>query len=51
MAYNLDNFLGRLVLPTGIRHWLLTAPLEKPFTIGVKIVHHVSHGGSGSPAR
>ena len=40
LAYNLGNFLRRLVLPSRVRHWSLTTLREKLIKIGAKIVHH-----------
>ena len=39
LAYNLGNFLRRLVLPRSIKHWSLTTLREKLIKIGAKIVH------------
>lgn len=38
LAYNLGNFLRRLALPTGVKHWLLTTLREKLIKIGAKVV-------------
>jgi hypothetical protein len=38
LAYNLGNFLRRLALPQGIRHWSLTTLREKLIKIGAKFV-------------
>ncbi len=51
LAYNLGNFLRRLVLPRRIKHWSLRTLLAKLIKIGAKVVHHsrdrdVSDGGS-----
>ena len=40
LAYNLGNFLRRLALPQGIRHWSLTTLREKLIKIGAKFVQH-----------
>jgi len=40
MAYNLGNFLRRLVLPGKIKHWSLRSLLVKFIKIGAKIVRH-----------
>ena len=59
LAYNLGNFLRRLVLPRRIKHWSLRTLLSKLIKIGAKVVHHsrmvtfqmaevaVSKGGMG----
>ena len=39
LAYNLGNFLRRLVLPQSIKHWSLTTLREKLIKIGAKIVN------------
>jgi hypothetical protein len=39
LAYNLGNFLRRLVLPRSIKHWSLTTLREKLIKIGAKIVN------------
>ena len=38
LAYNLGNFLRRLALPKGVRHWSLTTLREKLVKIGAKVV-------------
>ena len=43
LAYNLANFLRRLVLPKRVRHWSLTTLREKLIKIGAKIVHHARY--------
>ena len=43
LAYNLANFLRRLALPQGIRHWSLTTLREKLIKIGAKIVRHARY--------
>ena len=40
LAYNLGNFLRRLVLPREIRHWSLCTLLAKLIKIGAKVVRH-----------
>jgi len=40
LAYNLANFLRRLVLPRSIKHWSLTTLREKLVKIGARIVKH-----------
>ena len=40
LAYNLGNFLRRLVLPKKIKHWSLRSLLVKLIKIGAKIVRH-----------
>jgi hypothetical protein len=40
MAYNLGNFLRRLVLPRKIKHWSLRSLLVKLIKIGAKVVRH-----------
>lgn len=43
LAYNLGNFLRRLALPQGIRHWSLTTLREKLIKIGAKFVQHARY--------
>jgi len=38
LAYNLGNFLRRLALPNGVKHWSLTTLREKLTKIGAKVV-------------
>jgi len=38
LAYNLGNFLRRLALPHGVKHWSLTTLREKLIKIGAKVV-------------
>ena len=38
LACNVGNFLRRLALPTGVKHWSLTTPWEKLIKIGAKVV-------------
>ena len=40
LAYNLGNFLRRLVLPRRIKHWSLRTLLTKLIKIGAKVVLH-----------
>jgi len=40
LAYNLGNFLRRLALPKGVKHWTLTTLRDKLIKIGTKVVHH-----------
>ena len=40
LAYNLGNFLRRLVLPRRIKHWSLSTLLSKLMKIGAKVVRH-----------
>jgi len=40
LAYNLGNFLRRLVLPKKIKHWSLRSLLAKLIKIGAKVVRH-----------
>ncbi len=40
LAYNLGNFLRRLVLPRSIKHWSLRTLLTKLIKIGAKVVRH-----------
>ena len=43
LAYNLGNFLRRLALPPGVKHWSLTTLREKLIKIGAKIVRHARY--------
>ena len=43
LAYNLGNFLRRLVLPRKVSHWSLTTLREKLVKIGAKVVSHSSY--------
>ena len=43
LAYNLGNFLRRLVLPPGVKQWSLTTLREKLIKIGAKIVRHARY--------
>ncbi len=40
LAYNLGNFLRRLVLPGKVKHWSLRILLVKLIKIGAKILRH-----------
>ena len=40
LAYNLGNFLRRLVLPSKIKHWSLLSLLVKLIKIGGKVIRH-----------
>jgi len=40
LAYNLGNFLRRLVLPRKIKHWSLRSLLVKLIKVGAKVVRH-----------
>ena len=40
LAYNLGNFLRRLVLPGKIKHWSLRSLLVKLIKIGAKVLRH-----------
>ena len=40
MAYNLGNFMRRLVLPRPMKHWTMTTLREKLIKIGAKVVAH-----------
>jgi hypothetical protein len=43
LAYNLGNFLRRLALPKGVKHWSLTTLREKLVKIGAKVVQHARY--------
>jgi hypothetical protein len=43
LAYNLGNFLRRLALPDGVRHWSLTTLRDKLIKIGAKVVRHARY--------
>jgi len=43
LAYNLGNFLRRLVLPRSVKHWSLTTLREKLIKIGAKVVTHARY--------
>ena len=40
LAYNLGNFLRRLVLPRSIKHWSFFSLLTKLIKIGAKVIRH-----------
>jgi len=40
LAHNLGNFLRRLALPAGVKHWSLTTLRDKLIKIAAKVVHH-----------
>ena len=43
LAYNLGNFLRRLVLPRPMKHWTMTTLREKLIKIGAKVVRHARY--------
>ena len=43
LAYNLGNFMRRLILPPKVKHWMLSALREKLIKIGAKVVHHAKY--------
>lgn len=43
LAYNLGNFLRRLVLPESVRQWSLTTLKEKLVKIGAKVTRHAKY--------
>ena len=43
LAYNLGNFLRRLVLPRKIKHWTWTTLREKLIKIGAKVIRHARY--------
>jgi len=43
LAYNLGNFLRRLALPHGVKHWSMTTLREKLIKIGAKVVQHARY--------
>jgi hypothetical protein len=43
LAYNLGNFLRRLVLPGKVKHWSLRTLLVKLIKIGAKVLRHSRH--------
>ena len=43
LAYNLGNFLRRLALPRGLKHWSLRSLQVKLIKMGGRIVRHVRH--------
>jgi len=40
LAYNLGNFVRRLALPEGIKHWSLTSIQTRLIKIGGRLVRH-----------
>lgn len=40
LAYNLGNFLRRLVLPPSAKQWTLTTMRDKLIKVGARVVHH-----------
>ena len=43
LAYNLGNFMRRLILPPKVKHWMLSSLREKLIKIGAKVVHHAKY--------
>jgi len=43
LAYNLGNFLRRIVLPTKVKHWTLTTLREKLIKTGARMVRHARY--------
>ena len=43
LAYNLGNFLRRLVLPRPMKTWTMTTLREKLIKIGAKVVGHAKY--------
>ena len=43
LAYNLGNFLRRLALPAGVKHWTLTTLREKLVKVGAKMIRHARY--------
>jgi len=43
LAYNLGNFVRRLVLPRDVKHWSLTTLREKLIKIGAKVTRHAKY--------
>ena len=43
LAYNLGNFLRRLALPHGVRHWSLTTLRERLIKTGAKVIRHAPY--------
>ena len=43
LAYNLANFMRRLVLPRPVKHWSLTTLREKLIKTGARIVRHARY--------
>jgi hypothetical protein len=43
LAYNLGNFVRRLVLPRPMKHWTMTTLREKLIKIGAKVIRHARY--------
>ena len=43
LAYNLGNFMRRLILPGKVKHWMLSSLREKLIKIGAKVIHHAKY--------
>ncbi len=43
LAYNLGDFLRRLALPNGLKHWSLRSLQVKLIKMGGRIVRHARH--------
>ncbi len=43
LAYNLGNFMRRLILPPKVKHWMLSSLREILIKIGAKVVHHAKY--------
>jgi len=43
MAYNLGNFLRRLVLPLAIQSWSLTSLQQRLFKTGGRLIRHARY--------
>ena len=43
LAYNLGNFMRRLILPPKVKHWMLSSLREKLIKIGAKVIHHAKY--------
>ncbi len=43
LAYNLGNFMRRLILPPKVKHSMLSTLREKLIKIGAKVVHHAKY--------
>ncbi len=43
LAYNLGNFMRRLILPPKVKHWMLSSLREKLIKIGAKVVNHTKY--------
>ena len=51
LAYNLGNFLRRLALPRGLKHWSLRSLQVKLIKMGGRIVRHARQIGRSSGVR